>query len=84
MGSQPAAEQGLEVLERREMATVVNEIMLPREVAALFGVIPKTIANRADAGLIEAFRTCGGYGHRRYRAEQFKKWFPDLIITQGK
>jgi hypothetical protein len=64
------------------MATTyfVNEIMLPSEVAELFDTTVKTIANRSDAGMIVAFRTLGGRGHRRYRAEQFKKWFPGLVI----
>lgn len=43
-------------------------MLTPQEVAALFGVTPKTIARWAAAGKIGSIKTAGG--HRRYwRAE---------------
>lgn len=45
-----------------------TEMLTPQEVAALFGVTPKTIARWAAAGKIGSIKTAGG--HRRYwRAE---------------
>lgn len=43
-----------------------DELLMPSEVAHLFGVDPKTVARWADAGVLQARRTVGG--HRRYRA----------------
>lgn len=45
-----------------------EELLMPGEVARLFGVDPKTVARWADAGVFEARRTAGG--HRRYRARE--------------
>jgi excisionase family DNA binding protein len=43
-------------------------MLMPREVATMFGVTPKTIARWAAAGKFGSIKTAGG--HRRYwRAE---------------
>lgn len=41
-------------------------LLLPREVAALFRVDPKTVTRWAKAGTMPSIRTDGG--HRRYKA----------------
>ncbi len=47
---------------------MANEIMTPREAAALFKVNPKTLTRWADEGKVPCFKTLGG--HRRfYRAD---------------
>ncbi len=43
-------------------------LLTPGEVAALFGVDPKTVTRWARIGLLDPVRTLGG--HRRYPAEQ--------------
>lgn len=45
-----------------------DELMTPGEVAALFGVDPKTVTRWASAGKLNALRTLGG--HRRYRSTE--------------
>lgn len=40
----------------------------PSDIAALFGVDPKTVTRWATAGLIPFFRTLGG--HRRYHKNE--------------
>lgn len=45
-----------------------TELLTPGEVAALFGVDPKTVTRWATAGKLRAQRTLGG--HRRYHAEE--------------
>ena len=45
------------------------EILLtPREVADLFGVVPKTVTRWAKAGKLTSIRTLGG--HRRFRKSE--------------
>jgi excisionase family DNA binding protein len=43
-----------------------DALLAPREVAALFGVTPKTIARWDAAGILPGERTIGG--HRRFPA----------------
>jgi excisionase family DNA binding protein len=43
----------------------LDDLLMPKEVAEMFGVQPKTVTNWAKAGKIETFTTPGG--HRRYR-----------------
>jgi excisionase family DNA binding protein len=45
-------------------------LLTPAEVAAMFGVDPKTVTRWARAGKIGAVRTLGG--HRRYRAGEVR------------
>ncbi len=50
--------------------TTQEELLTPAEVAAIFGVDPKTVARWADTGLISSIRTLGG--HRRYSASEIR------------
>jgi len=43
-------------------------LMTPAEVAALFGVNPKTVREWAKTGRLSSIKTPGG--HRRYRAAE--------------
>lgn len=45
-----------------------DELLTPGEVAAIFGVDPKTVTRWAEAGKLRAVRTLGG--HRRFRASE--------------
>ncbi|QNN54042.1 BldC family transcriptional regulator [Nocardioides mesophilus] len=47
-----------------------DELLTPAEVAAIFGVDPKTVARWADTGLVSSIRTLGG--HRRYSASEIR------------
>ena len=51
------------------MSTSQDKYLSAAEVAALFGVAPKTVGRWADAGRIPYIRTPGG--HRRYRYSAF-------------
>jgi predicted site-specific integrase-resolvase len=44
--------------------TVVETLLKPGEVAALFNVDPKTVSSWGDSGKLTVVRTLGG--HRRY------------------
>lgn len=44
------------------------QVLTPGEVAALYGVDPKTVTRWADTGRITSFKTPGG--HRRFRADE--------------
>lgn len=44
----------------------IEEMLTPAEVAALFGVDPRTVRLWANAGKLKAYRTIGG--HRRFKA----------------
>lgn len=46
-------------------------LLTPAEVAAMFGVDPKTVTRWAKAGQLSAIRTLGG--HRRYRADEVRR-----------
>jgi excisionase family DNA binding protein len=48
----------------------VDELMTPAEVAAAFGVDPKSVTRWAKAGKLNAIRTLGN--HRRYRAVEVR------------
>ncbi len=45
-----------------------HELLTPREVAALFGVDPKTVARWANEGQLTTVRTLGG--HRRFLRDE--------------
>nr|WP_277512249.1 BldC family transcriptional regulator [Cellulosimicrobium cellulans] len=45
-----------------------DELLTPGEVAALFGVGARTVANWSKSGRLKPLRTLGG--HRRYRARE--------------
>jgi excisionase family DNA binding protein len=45
-----------------------DELLTPREVAALFRVDPKTVTRWAEGQKLSSIRTLGG--HRRYLAEE--------------
>ena len=49
-----------------------DALLTPAEVAALFRVDPKTVTRWAKAGKLSSIRTLGG--HRRYRAEEVKRF----------
>ncbi|MDQ4027570.1 MAG: BldC family transcriptional regulator [Actinomycetota bacterium] len=49
-----------------------DELLTPAEVAALFRVDPKTVTRWAKAGKLSSIRTLGG--HRRYRADEVKRF----------
>ena len=47
-----------------------SPLLTPAEVAAMFGVDPKTVARWARAGKLASVRTLGG--HRRYREAEVR------------
>jgi len=49
-----------------------DSLLTPAEVAALFRVDPKTVTRWAKAGKLSSIRTLGG--HRRYRADEVRKF----------
>jgi len=50
---------------------VETEALLnPAEVAALFGVDPRTVTRWANTGMLTSLRTLGG--HRRYRESEVR------------
>jgi excisionase family DNA binding protein len=49
-----------------------DALLTPAEVAALFRVDPKTVTRWAKAGKLSSIRTLGG--HRRYRADEVKRF----------
>ncbi len=49
-----------------------DSLLTPAEVAALFRVDPKTVTRWAKAGKLSSIRTLGG--HRRYRADEVKRF----------
>jgi excisionase family DNA binding protein len=51
-------------------------LMVPSEVAALFGVDPKTVARWARSGRLTSIKTLGG--HRRYRRADVLALFAEL------
>jgi excisionase family DNA binding protein len=48
-----------------------EKLMTPAEVAAFFGVDPKTVTRWAKSGKLSAVRTLGG--HRRYMEREVRK-----------
>ena len=61
-----------EILEANMAAQKDDALLTPAEVAALFRVDPKTVTRWAKAGKLSSIRTLGG--HRRYRADEVKKF----------
>jgi excisionase family DNA binding protein len=55
---------------------IEDALLTPREVAALFGVTPKTIARWDEAGILPGQRTVGG--HRRFAATAVSELFEFL------
>jgi len=49
------------------MTSDERALMTPREVAAVFGVDPKTVTRWANAGHLPVVRTLGG--HRRFQRD---------------
>ncbi len=47
-------------------------LLTPAEVASMFRVDPKTVTRWAKAGKLSSIRTLGG--HRRYRADEVRKF----------
>ncbi len=58
-----------------------GSLLTPAEVAALFRVDPKTVTRWAKAGKLSSIRTLGG--HRRYRAEEVKKFLEGAKMGQA-
>lgn len=56
-------------------------LLTPAEVAAMFGVDPKTVTRWARTGLLNPVRTLGG--HRRYPAEQVRKLLDRMPQQRG-
>lgn len=63
------------------MASKDASLLTPAEVAALFRVDPKTVTRWAKAGKLSSIRTLGG--HRRYRAEEVKKFLEGANMGAG-
>jgi excisionase family DNA binding protein len=59
-----------------------DELLTPAEVAALFRVDPKTVTRWAKAGKLSSIRTLGG--HRRYRADEVKRFLEGTKGQGGK
>jgi excisionase family DNA binding protein len=49
-----------------------DALLTPAEVAKMFRVDPKTVTRWAKAGKLSSIRTLGG--HRRYRADEVKRF----------
>jgi excisionase family DNA binding protein len=58
-----------------------RRLLTPAEVAALFGVDPKTVTRWARTGKLSAIRTLGG--HRRYPADQVEALLARLPRQRG-
>jgi excisionase family DNA binding protein len=59
------------------------EILLtPREVAAMFGVDPKTVTRWAKAGKLTSIRTLGG--HRRFRKSEVDELRDNYFKSEDK
>ncbi len=56
-------------------------LLTPAEVAALFRVDPKTVTRWAKAGKLSSIRTLGG--HRRYRAEEVRRFLEGARTNSG-
>ena len=63
------------------MKTRDDSLLTPAEVAALFRVDPKTVTRWAKAGKLSSIRTLGG--HRRYRAEEVRRFLDNGGVAQG-
>jgi excisionase family DNA binding protein len=63
------------------MAQKDGSLLTPAEVAALFRVDPKTVTRWAKAGKLSSIRTLGG--HRRYKAEEVKKFLEGAKMGHG-
>jgi excisionase family DNA binding protein len=74
----PANRHGSEVGMKAEKD---DALLTPAEVAALFRVDPKTVTRWAKAGKLSSIRTLGG--HRRYRAEEVKKFLEGATRQEG-
>jgi excisionase family DNA binding protein len=59
--------------------TDVEPLMTPAEVAALFGVDPKTVTTWANRGRLSCIRTLGG--HRRFRVREVMALHEELTTV---
>ena len=58
-----------------------DALLTPAEVAKLFRVDPKTVTRWAKAGKLSSIRTLGG--HRRYRADEVKRFLEGARQSEG-
>jgi excisionase family DNA binding protein len=58
----------------------MDSLMAPREVAAAFGVSPKTVTKWAQKNLLSSVRTPGG--HRRYDRSEVEERLADGATTR--
>ena len=58
-----------------------DALLTPAEVAKLFRVDPKTVTRWAKAGKLSSIRTLGG--HRRYRADEVKRFLDGPLSRSG-
>jgi excisionase family DNA binding protein len=58
-----------------------DALLTPAEVAALFRVDPKTVTRWAKAGKLSSIRTLGG--HRRYRADEVRRFLDGARQANG-
>jgi excisionase family DNA binding protein len=58
-----------------------NDLWSSAEVAALFGVDPKTVTRWAEAGKLSSIRTVGG--HRRFRSNEVRELFDNGVFASG-
>jgi excisionase family DNA binding protein len=72
----------IETLEAEMKAQNDDALLTPAEVAALFRVDPKTVTRWAKAGKLSSIRTLGG--HRRYRADEVKKFLEGAMQSPGR
>ena len=64
------------------MSDSTPELLTPAEVAAVFGVDPKTVTRWAKQGRLSAIRTLGG--HRRYLASEVRALaHPQLEVSEA-
>lgn len=56
-----------------------DHLLMPHEVAAIFGVHPKTIARWANHGRLDPVRTLGG--HRRYWLSEVERMVNDRTLA---
>ena len=55
-------------------------LLTPAEVATMFRVDPKTVTRWAKSGKLTSIRTLGG--HRRYRADEVRKFLEGVKQLQ--
>jgi excisionase family DNA binding protein len=58
-----------------------EQLLTPKEVAAMFRVEPKTVTRWARAGKLSSIRTLGG--HRRYREAEIRQLLYGIPEQRG-